>query len=135
MYGLEDAAALGVIFNKSYWNGDVEAGFKVYEQIRKLRVTKVQDAADSASKNTHERIGKTCPLLAPAKKSADFFGQGVSSNTDNKLYAVCDESKKLTIEEMNRYTAFPLKHKSNCSPVVSYGMYAGGEGKLGRRQA
>lgn len=35
-------------------------------------------------------------------------GAGFSSNTTNDLYSVKDESKKLTIEEMNRCVHCPI---------------------------
>lgn len=42
------------------------------------------------------------------------MSEGFSSNKDNKLYSVKDESEKLTVEEMN-----------------AYDMYRDVEGKLG----
>lgn len=85
---IEDAAALGIIFSKRYnfanSGDDVANGLEVYEQVRKPRATRVQDASARARVNINERIG-------------------FSSNTKNPLYNVTDESRKLTIEEMNEY--------------------------------
>ncbi|KAH8886559.1 salicylate hydroxylase [Thozetella sp. PMI_491] len=84
---IEDAAALGILFNKDYFNGDIAESLAVYEQIRLPRATKVQAAAAKAAYNINERIG-------------------FSSNTDTATYKVEDESKKLTIEEMNAYDMY-----------------------------
>lgn len=84
---IEDAAALGILFNKTYFNGDVAETLKVYSAVRLPRATKVQAAAAKAAYNINERIG-------------------FSSNTDVKGYNVEDESKKLTIEEMNAYDMY-----------------------------
>lgn len=82
---IEDAAALGIIFGPLYtYTNDVEAGLKLYEQIRKPRASKVQAASARARENLSERIG-------------------FSSQKKNKLYKVADESQKLTIEEVNEY--------------------------------
>ncbi|EGP86363.1 salicylate hydroxylase-like protein [Zymoseptoria tritici IPO323] len=81
---LEDAAALGLLFSKDFYAGSVEETLKLYEKVRMPRATKVQAASARARENIHERIG-------------------FSDNTDNKLYAVNDESSKLTIAEMNSY--------------------------------
>ncbi|KAM0814264.1 putative Salicylate hydroxylase [Seiridium cardinale] len=84
---IEDAAALGILFNKTYFNGDVAETLEVYSDVRLPRATKVQAAAAKAAYNINERIG-------------------FSSNTDVKGYKVEDESKKLTIEEMNGYDMY-----------------------------
>lgn len=55
---IEDAAALGIIFSRKYFQGGVEEGLQLYERIRKPRAKRVQDAAAKASYNIHERIGK-----------------------------------------------------------------------------
>jgi salicylate hydroxylase len=81
---LEDAAALGLLFQKEFYAGSVEEALKLYERVRKPRATKVQAASARARENIHERIG-------------------FSDNTDNKLYDVKDEKNKLTIAEMNSY--------------------------------
>ncbi|ORY56969.1 putative salicylate hydroxylase [Pseudomassariella vexata] len=81
---IEDAACLGLVFSKEHFNGDVREALTVYEAVRKPRATKVQAASARARENIHERIG-------------------FSSNTQSPLYNVKDESKKLTIEEMNTY--------------------------------
>ncbi|EPS28675.1 hypothetical protein PDE_03621 [Penicillium oxalicum 114-2] len=79
---LEDAAALGILFGKNYFTGDVCDSVSTYELIRLPRATKVQAAAARASQNINERIG-------------------FSSNIDNPVYTVKSEQAKLTIEEMN----------------------------------
>jgi len=79
---LEDAAALGLVFSKNNFNGDVKQALQVYEEVRKPRASKVQAASERARENLNERIG-------------------FSSNTDSKVYKVYKETDKLTIEEMN----------------------------------
>lgn len=81
---IEDAAALGIVFSKKHFDGDVQFALKTYEAVRKPRASRVQAASARARENIHERIG-------------------FSDNTDNPLYKVKDESNKLTIEEMNSY--------------------------------
>lgn len=85
---LEDAAALGIIFSQKYsFAGspeDISQGLQIYEQVRKPRASRVQEASARARENIAERIG-------------------FSSNTTNPLYKVADEKRKLTIEEMNEY--------------------------------
>lgn len=56
---LEDAAALGIVFSPKYYQGDVKAALRLYEQVRKPRATKVQAAAARARENIHERIGES----------------------------------------------------------------------------
>lgn len=98
---LEDAACLGIVFSKKYWRGDIKDILQLYETIRKPRATKVQEAAARARENIHERIGR---YIDQQRQCLDANpGPGFSSNTDNHLYSVKDEDKKLTIEEMNRY--------------------------------
>ncbi|GIJ83166.1 hypothetical protein Asppvi_001685 [Aspergillus pseudoviridinutans] len=79
---LEDAAALGILFSKKYFKGDVSESLSIYEAVRLPRATKVQAAAARASYNINERIG-------------------FSSNIHNPVYTVKSEQEKLTIEEMN----------------------------------
>ena len=55
---LEDAACLGIVFSKKYWRGDIRDILQLYEQVRKPRATKVQEAAARARENIHERIGR-----------------------------------------------------------------------------
>ncbi|OAQ59329.1 salicylate hydroxylase [Pochonia chlamydosporia 170] len=81
---IEDAAALGLVFSKEHFNGNVRDALEIYETIRKPRGTKVQAASARARLNINERIG-------------------FSSNTDNEVFAVQDEEDTLTIDEMNRY--------------------------------
>ncbi|KAK7517911.1 uncharacterized protein IWZ02DRAFT_447470 [Phyllosticta citriasiana] len=82
---IEDAAALGLIFGPEHgFTQDVNAGLKMYEEIRKPRATRVQDASARARVNISERIG-------------------FSSNKNSVRYKVASEQGKLTIEEMNEY--------------------------------
>jgi salicylate hydroxylase len=55
---IEDAAALGILFSKKYFTGDVVESLSIYESVRLPRATKVQAAAARASHNINERIGK-----------------------------------------------------------------------------
>jgi salicylate hydroxylase len=88
---IEDAAALGIIFNKrySFTNSpeDISKGLQLYEQVREPRASRVQEASARARENINERIG-------------------FSSNTSNTLYKVADEKRKLTIEDMNEYNMY-----------------------------
>jgi salicylate hydroxylase len=88
---IEDAAALGIIFSQRYSFAncpeDISRGLQLYEQIRKPRASRVQEASARARENINERIG-------------------FSSNTSNTLYKVADEKRKLTIEEMNEYDMY-----------------------------
>ncbi|GKZ35032.1 hypothetical protein AbraIFM66950_005471 [Aspergillus brasiliensis] len=79
---IEDAAALGIIFSKAHFKGDVADALSIYQEVRLPRATKVQAASAKAAYNINERIG-------------------FSSNTNIATYKVEDEKKKLTIEEMN----------------------------------
>jgi salicylate hydroxylase len=54
---IEDAAALGIIFSKRHFNGDVSESLSVYNDIRLPRVSRVQSAAARAAYNINERIG------------------------------------------------------------------------------
>ncbi|RMD40802.1 hypothetical protein DV735_g4330, partial [Chaetothyriales sp. CBS 134920] len=84
---IEDAAALGILFSKSYFRGDISEVLGVYQQIRLPRVTRVQSAAAKAAYNINERIG-------------------FSANKDIATYKVEDEKNTLTIEEMNAYDMY-----------------------------
>jgi salicylate hydroxylase len=55
---IEDAAALGILFSKKYFNGDVAESLSIYNTVRLPRVTRVQAAAARAAYNINERIGK-----------------------------------------------------------------------------
>lgn len=55
---IEDAAALGILFSKEYFTGDVSESLSTYESVRLPRATKVQAAAARASQNINERIGE-----------------------------------------------------------------------------
>ena len=57
---IEDAAALGIIFGPKYsYTNEINAGLKLYENIRKPRASKVQAASARARENAKERIGFT----------------------------------------------------------------------------
>lgn len=86
---IEDAAALGLVFSKAHFRGDVPQAFKIFEEVRKRRATKVQSASARARLNITERIG-------------------FSSNTRNQKYSVADEHEKLTIDEMNTWVLCSL---------------------------
>lgn len=55
---IEDAAALGIIFNKDNFNGNISEALAVYQEVRLPRVTRVQAAAAKAAYNINERIGR-----------------------------------------------------------------------------
>lgn len=55
---IEDAAAIGILFNKTYFNGDVAETLEVYNTVRLPRASRVQAAAAKAAYNINERIGK-----------------------------------------------------------------------------
>jgi hypothetical protein len=61
---IEDAAALGIIFNLNYFQGDIAEALAIYEEVRLPRATRVQAAAAKAAYNINERIGTFSP---PAK--------------------------------------------------------------------
>ncbi|OBT90290.1 hypothetical protein VE02_03374 [Pseudogymnoascus sp. 03VT05] len=84
---IEDAAALGILFNKKYFEGDVAQSLQVYNKVRLPRATRVQGAAAKAAYNINERIG-------------------FSVNKDCPTYRVEDQKKVLTIEEMNTYDMY-----------------------------
>jgi salicylate hydroxylase len=55
---IEDAAALGILFSKKYFTGNIFESLSTYESVRLPRATKVQTAAARASQNINERIGE-----------------------------------------------------------------------------
>ena len=59
---IEDAACLGLVFNKKNFNGNIREALEVYETVRKPRATRVQAASARARENIYERIGQ---LLIP----------------------------------------------------------------------
>lgn len=63
---IEDAAALGIIFNKQHFAGDVGEALAVYQEVRLPRATRVQAAAAKAAYNINERIGT---VLRPSRNS------------------------------------------------------------------
>ncbi|KJZ78206.1 hypothetical protein HIM_02244 [Hirsutella minnesotensis 3608] len=84
---IEDAAALGILFNRTNFRGDIAEALAVYTSVRLPRVTRVQAAAAKAAYNINERIG-------------------FSVNKDVPTYKVEDPRKILTIEEMNAYDMY-----------------------------
>ncbi|KAM0296927.1 hypothetical protein HYE67_005517 [Fusarium culmorum] len=84
---IEDAAALGILFSKRYFNGNIAQSLSVYEKVRLPRATRVQAAAAKAAYNINERIG-------------------FSVNKDVSTYKVENEKEVLTIEEMNTYDMY-----------------------------
>lgn len=52
---LEDAAALGIVFGKKNFSGDVKEALQIYEAVRKPRATRVQAASARARENLNER--------------------------------------------------------------------------------
>lgn len=52
---IEDAAALGVVFNEKNFSGDVREALEIYEAVRKPRATRVQAASARARENLNER--------------------------------------------------------------------------------
>ncbi|KAJ6164650.1 hypothetical protein N7470_003322 [Penicillium chermesinum] len=99
---IEDAAALGILFDKKYFNGDVAQSLAVYEEVRLPRVTRVQAAAAKAAYNINERIG-------------------FSFNKDIPTYKVEDTKKVLTIEEMNAYDMYKdVEEKLAAKRGISY---------------
>lgn len=55
---IEDAAALGILFNKTYFGGNVAETLEIYNRVRLPRATRVQAAAAKAAYNINERIGQ-----------------------------------------------------------------------------
>lgn len=64
---LEDAGALGILFSEKYSTLTVPEKLKVYEQARKPRATKVQDASARAREDLQERIGWSSTSDRPGK--------------------------------------------------------------------
>jgi salicylate hydroxylase len=101
---IEDAAALGIVFGKKNFTGNIKEALGVYEEVRKPRATKVQAASAKARENINERIGKQHAAGRRGENhwsNTKWMRAGFSSNTDNPRYSVDDESHKLTIDEMN----------------------------------
>lgn len=72
---IEDAAALGIVFSKGHFRGDIREALEVYEQVRKPRATKVQSASARARENINERIGRH-PVPRLLLELLQSFGQG-----------------------------------------------------------
>jgi salicylate hydroxylase len=96
---IEDAAAIGLVFSKEHFNGDIRESLKVFEEVRKPRATKVQAASARARENINERIGER--FRADTWMQMLTLFTGFSSNTNTKVYNVATEDGKLTIDEMN----------------------------------
>jgi salicylate hydroxylase len=64
---IEDAAVLGELFKEENFDGDVEQTLRFYEEIRKPRATRVQDASAKARTNLDERIGWSTGFERPGK--------------------------------------------------------------------
>jgi salicylate hydroxylase len=69
---IEDAAALGIIFNKPFFSGDIGEALAIYDEIRLPRATRVQSAAAKAAYNINERIGKSHHAHCNMKKKAGY---------------------------------------------------------------
>ncbi|KAM0710038.1 hypothetical protein Q7P35_002400 [Cladosporium inversicolor] len=99
---IEDAAALGILFSPEYFDGNVEQALAIYTTVRLPRATRVQSSAAKAAYNINERIG-------------------FSNNRDLPFYKVEDESKVLTIEEMNAYDMYrDIEEKLAARKQVKY---------------
>lgn len=60
---IEDAAALGILFDKQHFGGNVAEALGVYDAVRLPRATRVQAAAAKAAYNINERIGEFLSFL------------------------------------------------------------------------
>ena len=72
---IEDAGALGVLFSKKYFRGDIDESLSVYNNIRLPRVTRVQSAAARAAYNINERIGMHLKLISSFEHVTDFISR------------------------------------------------------------
>lgn len=54
---IEDAAALGLVFGKDHFQGDIREALAIFEEVRRPRASKVQAASARARENISERIG------------------------------------------------------------------------------
>ena len=59
---IEDAAAIGILFSKSHFRGNIDEALAVYQDVRLPRTTRVQAAAAKAAYNINERIGRSLGL-------------------------------------------------------------------------
>jgi salicylate hydroxylase len=59
---LEVAAALGILFYRDYFKGDVKDSLAAYEKVRLPRTTEVQASAAKTAYIINERTGKPAPL-------------------------------------------------------------------------
>jgi 2-polyprenyl-6-methoxyphenol hydroxylase-like FAD-dependent oxidoreductase len=72
---IEDAAALGILFSKDYFQGDVKESLAIYEEVRLPRATKVQASAAKAAYNINERIGKRVACFYGRTSNANWYFQ------------------------------------------------------------
>lgn len=70
---IEDAAALGILFNKDHFNGDISQALAVYQDVRLPRVTRVQAAAAKAAYNINERIGTLSYTSTNSEMGSNVF--------------------------------------------------------------
>lgn len=98
---IEDAAALGILFSKPYFSGDIREALTAYEEVRLPRATRVQAAAARAAYNINERIGECFYHATFIEYCYAYTLQGFSVNKDIPSYRVEDQKNVLTIEEMN----------------------------------
>ncbi|KHO02123.1 Aromatic-ring hydroxylase-like protein [Metarhizium album ARSEF 1941] len=117
---IEDAAALGILFDENHFGGSVAEALEVYDAVRLPRVTRVQAAAAKAAYNINERIGTFVSLPRGKKVSSAYApilvlalaaqlipgGPGFSVNKSTATYKVEDPKNILTIEEMNAYDMY-----------------------------
>ena len=64
---IEDAAVLAELFSEKHIRGDAEETLRLYEEIRKPRATRVQDASAKARTGLNERIRCSHGLERPGK--------------------------------------------------------------------
>ncbi|CUM66660.1 uncharacterized protein PRCAT00004336001 [Priceomyces carsonii] len=82
----EDSGALGYIFSKKF-NLTVKQGLKIYELVRKPRVTKIQAASLRARENLNERIGWSTNSLKDVNKLTieEVCGYDMKSHIDGLI--------------------------------------------------
>ena len=97
----EDAACLGIVFSDKFFNGDIKEALQIYEQVRKPRANRVQEASVRARGNFNERAGKMLSLPGEVWQANLAPLLGYSSNTNSPIYKVANEAGKLTIEELH----------------------------------
>jgi salicylate hydroxylase len=71
---LEDAAALGLVFSKQYFQGSeqgIRDALRRYEQVRMGRATRIQEASAKARTDLKERIGWSTGNERPGKLTVE----------------------------------------------------------------